>query len=148
MKISNRFVFVSLFLVSVASGRLMGGDSIDVDLSDNVILEHCEGHKMNDINYIIAPESSCVSSGGLMGVWGCRQEPQEHSICLPSINGSVVGLEGDQCGCCQGICPSLCKCRCAGGVYVREPFWLGLKRTRCVEEGLLSRSYRFGRGWC
>lgn len=136
MKKSTSLLCVALSLLGVAFGRLNGEDPIDV--RDNIVLENCEGHKMDDINYIIAPDDCCMTSDGLMGVWGCRNQnqPLEHSICLPSFGNSVIGKVGDQCGCCNGVCPSLCQCRCGGGVYVRKPFLFGFKRTQCIEEGL------------
>jgi hypothetical protein len=136
MKTSNIILCTTMSLLSVASGRLSGSDPIDVDHRDNVIVENCDGHRLDEVIYFMAPENSCTTPDGLMGVWGCRQEPQEHSVCLPSAGSTVIGKVGDQCGCCNGVCPSLCKCRCDGGVYVREIFLFGFKRTRCAEEGL------------
>jgi hypothetical protein len=105
-----------------------------------VILPQCQGHPMDNVNYIMAPENSCMTAEGIMGVWACRDSSDtvQHSVCLPSIQGSVVGVPGDTCGCCGGECPTLelCECPCDGGVLVDENIFWSFSLKRCYPEGL------------
>jgi len=122
---------------------------------DAIILEDCEGHPMDGINYVRAPDGSCMTAEGLMGVWGCRHEESssvEHTVCLPSIGGSVIGRVGDTCGCCGecGEAIALCPCPCDrydGGVLLEEKLLWGITMKRChppgIAEALVREDKRF-----
>ncbi|CAB9521879.1 expressed unknown protein [Seminavis robusta] len=145
MKIAT-FTLSSLCIAILASAtpalaRLSDGSAVQPPFPDNrgsIMMKDCPGLPHgDDVNYILPPEHQCLTTEGTAGVWGCRPEPMMHSTCLISYQGTVVGKQGDTCGCCGGVCPSLCLCPCeGGGVLVHETIFWGLKRKKCLQPGL------------
>jgi hypothetical protein len=138
----SKFLFVSslLFMTSTAGAQgstLIAGDGGET--RDTYILPECQGHLVDEnVHYIMAPRGLCMTAEGLMGTWGCRTTgSMQYSVCLPSLGGDVIGKSGDTCGCCGGVCPTLCECTCDGGVLVDEKILFGLvKVKRCYSAGL------------
>lgn len=64
--------------------------------------------------------SYCDLPGDSEGVFVCRRVGLVNlNVCTPNVmtsNGTtVLGVEGDSCGCCEGSCPETCSCECNEG---------------------------------
>jgi hypothetical protein len=131
-------LFLTVSVLSMSYSNEAHAVSI-FDQRDSVILSECQGHPIDNMIYIMAPQNICMTAEGLMGVWACRETDSiQHSVCLPSVDGFVIGQPGDTCGCCNGKCPTseLCQCPCNGGVYVEERIFWNFKIKKCYSEGL------------
>jgi len=80
------------------------------------------------LSVVDCPASTMATSrcniGNIDGVFVCRRVPAivgevPLSVCTPNINATgnatVLGIDGDTCGCCGEECPDVCPCGCNDG---------------------------------
>ena len=93
----------------------------------------------------IARESSrCNLIGDAEGVFVCRRIGNvPFSVCTPNVmatgNATVLGIEGDTCGCCGEECPQqACPCECndGRGVMMETKIMRWWQMNRCVSRTL------------
>ena len=62
-------------------------------------------------------ESSVCTMFGQDGVFVCRRigGVVNLSVCTPDIEGKILGVRNDVCGCCGEPCPEQCGCLCNDG---------------------------------
>lgn len=77
--------------------------------TDNLASVECE--------QITRESSSCRSLLGDEGVYVCRKFAGlvSFSMCTPSVDGNILGVRSDVCGCCGQTCPEQCGCLCNDG---------------------------------
>jgi hypothetical protein len=70
-----------------------------------------------DCEQITRESSSCRSILGEEGVFVCRKLAGlvSLSLCTPTVEGNVLGVRNDVCGCCGQTCPEQCGCLCNEG---------------------------------
>jgi hypothetical protein len=87
------------------------------------------------------------------GTFVCRESfsilngKSRHTFCARNIiQGLTMGLEGDECGCCDGECPEPCGCSCGEGrVWIQVTTFFGLiNMQRCVTNGLSQHATAWG----
>ena len=100
------------------------------------------------------PELECMAGGiynlgGMFsGTYMCREKrnwfffKRNETVCVPTIASGIIGEIGDQCGCCDGVCPPKCTCACNNDenyhVLLYKDELIG-KSTHCVSQGKASR---------
>ena len=93
------------------------------------------------------------TGGAFSGRYMCRETTswlffkKNETVCVPSLFGASIGIAGDRCGCCEGVCPQKCECPCNNDdefhvfVYKDTPQLLGKdsREMECVSQGKASR---------
>ena len=97
-----------------------------------------------DCSQISRENSRCSLIGDTEGVFVCRKIGNvPFSVCTPNVmatgNATVLGIEGDTCGCCGEECPQqACPCECndGRGVMLEAKILRLWQVNRCVSRTL------------
>ena len=141
-----------VYLLTLALVALTGANAQFFDRVRNVT--NIAGNILSavDCNAQVQAEAQC-NLAPFSGTFVCREfasflgYASRRTVCARNIiNGLTLGLESDQCGCCDGDCPEPCGCPCGENrvwVEVRMMFGL-LNFQRCMTNGMSQHATAWG----
>ena len=100
------------------------------------------------------PSSRRWENSTVEGVWVCRNHTRREMMPETTCIRLTRGHESDTCGCCNGVCPTVCECPCQtnGGEegvlveFTRMRFRSNVTKTKCIpvdlSPSITSRSRR------